>query len=255
MRDARSPFSLQGRSALVTGGASGIGRAIAVALARAGAGVGVTVNTQPAHETRAAVESTGARFHELRADLARPDAAVRAVGEMAEVFGGLDILVNNAGIIRRAAAVDVSDEDWRAVLDVDLDAVWRLSRLAGRAMLARGRGKIVNIASLLSFQGGVRVPAYTASKHAVLGLTRALANEWAAGGVNVNAIAPGYIATANTAPLRADETRSRQILERIPAGRWGEPDDLGGAAVFLASSAADYVHGQVLAVDGGWLAR
>ena len=167
----------------------------------------------------------------------------------------MQILVNNAGIIRRADAADHSDADWDAVMDVDLDAVWRLSRAAGRRMLAAGHGRIVNIASLLSFQGGIRVPSYTAAKHAVAGLTKALANEWAGEGVAVNAIAPGYIATDNTQALRDDTERNRQILERIPAGRWGDPRDIAGAAVFLASSAADYVHGHVLVVDGGWLAR
>ncbi|QNM98875.1 2-dehydro-3-deoxy-D-gluconate 5-dehydrogenase KduD [Chitinimonas koreensis] len=246
---------MQGQAALVTGGASGIGQAIAAALARAGADVAVTINSQPADATRRHVEAAGRRLHEVRADLGRPEAAQRAVAETVAALGRLDIVVNNAGIIRRADAVEYAEEDWRAVLDLNLDAVWRLSQAAGSHMLAHGGGKIVNIASLLSFQGGIRVPAYAASKHAVLGLTRALANEWAARGVNVNAIAPGYIATANTAALRADETRNRQILERIPAGRWGEPDDLAGAAVFLSSRAADYVHGQVLAVDGGWMAR
>ena len=170
-------------------------------------------------------------------------------------LGGLDILVNNAGIIRRADALDFSEEDWDAVIDTNLKSTFFLCQAAGRHMAPQGRGKIINIASLLSFQGGVRVASYTASKSGVAGLTRLLANEWAAKGINVNAIAPGYVATNNTAALQADETRNRQILERIPAGRWGQPSDLGGAAVFLASSASDYVHGHILAVDGGWLAR
>jgi len=170
-------------------------------------------------------------------------------------LGGLDILVNNAGIIRRADALDFSEEDWDAVIDTNLKSVFFLCQAAGRHMIAQGRGKIINIASLLSFQGGIRVPSYTASKSGVAGLTKLLANEWAAKGININAIAPGYIATNNTAALQADEVRNRQILERIPAGRWGKASDLGGAAVFLASSASDYINGHILAVDGGWLAR
>ncbi len=174
--------------------------------------------------------------------------------DLAEL-GGLDILVNNAGIIRRADAVDFSEEDWDAVVDTNLKSVFFLCQAAGRHMIAKGRGKIINIASMLSFQGGIRVPSYTASKSGVAGLTKLLANECAAKGINVNAIAPGYIATNNTAALQADENRNRQIIERIPAGRWGDPSDLGGAVVFLASSASDYVQGHILAVDGGWLAR
>ncbi len=174
--------------------------------------------------------------------------------DLAEL-GGLDILVNNAGIIRRADAVDFSEEDWDAVVDTNLKSVFFLCQAAGRHMIAKGRGKIINIASMLSFQGGIRVQSYTASKSGVAGLTKLLANEWAAKGINVNAIAPGYIATNNTAALQADENRNRQIIERIPAGRWGDPSDLGGAVVFLASSASDYVQGHILAVDGGWLAR
>ncbi|SFV17371.1 2-dehydro-3-deoxy-D-gluconate 5-dehydrogenase KduD [Pseudoduganella namucuonensis] len=251
---ATNMFSLEGKTALVTGGATGIGQALAAALAEAGANVAVTVHASPAEHTAALVAATGRKFHAVRCELA--DADPQAVlADVAGALGQVDILVNNAGIIRRDEAASYSDEDWQAVLDVNLNAVWRLSRAAGAQMLTRGGGKIINIASLLSFQGGIRVPAYTASKHAVVGLTKALANEWSARGVNVNCIAPGYIATANTAALRADETRNRQILERIPAGRWGEAADLAGAAVFLASPAAAYVHGHVLAVDGGWLAR
>jgi len=250
-----SPFSLHGKVALVTGSATGIGRAIAVALARAGADVAVTVNTTAASATRAEVEATGQRCLEVHVDLTRPGVTRDLLEAVEGELGALDILVNNAGVIKRANAENYLDEDWSAVLDVNLNAVWRLSRAVGRGMLMRGSGKIINVASLLSFQGGIRVPAYTASKHAVAGLTKALANEWAAHGVNVNAIAPGYIDTDNTAALRADPARSGAILERIPAGRWGQPDDLAGAAVFLASSAADYVHGHVLVVDGGWLAR
>jgi 2-deoxy-D-gluconate 3-dehydrogenase len=188
-------------------------------------------------------------------DLSRADTPVRLVRETVDGLGRVDILVNNAGTIRRAPSAETTDEDWMAVLEVNLTAAFRLCREAGRLMLAQGGGKIINIASLLSFQGGVTVPAYAAAKGGLAQLTKALANEWAARGVNVNAIAPGYFRTDNTAALQADATRSRQILERIPAGRWGEPEDLAGAAVFLASNAARYVHGHILAVDGGWLGR
>jgi 2-dehydro-3-deoxy-D-gluconate 5-dehydrogenase len=248
------PFDLTGRVALVTGANTGIGQGIAVALARAGADVAL-VGRSSADETAELVRAAGRRAALIGADLSTI-APVREVveGTLAEL-GGLDILVNNAGIIRRADAVDFTEEDWDAVVDTNLKSVFFLCQAAGRHMIGQGRGKIVNIASMLSFQGGVRVPSYTASKAGVAGLTKLLANEWAAKGVNVNAIAPGYIATNNTAALQADEQRNRAILERIPAGRWGDPADLGGAAVFLASSASDYVNGHILAVDGGWLAR
>lgn len=243
-------FSLAGRRALVTGANAGIGRAIAVALAGAGAHV-IAAGRSPCDETAAL---TGGEA--LHLDLADPMAA-------REVFAGqaIDILVNNAGIIRRADALDFTEADWDAVMDVNLKAVFFTAQAFARAVMARGatasgsRGKIVNIASLLSFQGGIRVPSYTASKHGVAGLTRLLANEWAAKGINVNALAPGYVETANTAALRADPDRSAAILARIPAGRWGRPEDIAGAAVFLASPAADYIHGAILNVDGGWLAR
>ncbi len=248
-------FRVDGRRALVTGASRGLGAAIAVALAEAGADVAVHANATTAEPVCARVRAAGRRALPLVADLGDPAAADRLVASAVEGLGGLDILVNNAGIIRRAAAAETTDADWQAVLQVDLDSVFRLSRAAGRHMLAAGRGKIVNVASLLSFQGGIRVPAYTAAKSAVAGLTRALANEWAARGVNVNAIAPGYMKTDNTEALRNDPDRYRQILDRIPAGRWGDPDDLAGAAVFLASPASDYVHGHVLVVDGGWLGR
>ena len=243
-------FSLQGRRALVTGGASGIGAAIAHAYAAAGAEVVIT-----RHGAGPLRLDAGGDCLAVHCELAEPDAAERLVALLEGEGGAPDILVNCAGIIRRADAADTSEADWDAVMQVNLNAAWRLSQACGRHMLARGAGKIVNIASLLSFQGGIRVPAYAASKHALLGLTRALANEWAARGVNVNAIAPGYIVTANTAPLREDPQRSAQILARIPAGRWGDPGDIAGAAVFLAAPASAYIHGQVLAVDGGWLAR
>jgi len=248
-------FSLHGRTALVTGGASGIGQAIAVALAQAGAHVAITFNNQPADATLAALKEAGGRGLAIQGNLAEPGAAEHVINQMIESLGSLDILVNNAGVIRRAEAEAHSESDWDEVLNLNLNAVWQLSQRAGRHMLQQGRGKIINIASLLSFQGGVRVPSYTVAKHGVLGLTRALANEWASRGVNVNAIAPGYIETANTEPLRADRARQQQILDRIPAVRWGRAADLGGAAIFLASEASAYVHGQVLAVDGGWLAR
>jgi len=253
------PFDLRGKAALVTGANTGIGQAIAVALAAAGADVALAGRTA-ADETAAQVRALGREAAMIDADLATIAPVQAAVDQTIAELGGLDILVNNAGIIRRADSVEFSEADWDAVIDTNLKSLFFLCQAAGRHMIARhekdgGRGKIVNIASMLSFQGGVRVPSYTASKSAVAGLTRALANEWAGKGVNVNAIAPGYIATSNTAALQADETRNRQILERIPAGRWGAPADIGGAAVFLASAASDYVHGHILAVDGGWLAR
>lgn len=249
-------FRLDGRAALVTGGNRGLGQACAVALAEAGADIALLGRTEPS-ETLAHVKGLGRGAVYVPCDLAAADPAqlATAADTVTAQFGRLDVLVNNAGIIRRAPAAEVTAADWDEVMTVDLDAVFHLSQAAGRVMLAQGGGRIVNIASMLSFQGGLRVPAYAAAKHAVLGLTRALANEWAAHGVNVNAIAPGYMATDNTAALREDPVRSASILERIPAGRWGEPEDLMGAVVFLASDAARYVHGAVLPVDGGWLAR
>ncbi len=248
-------FRLDGRCALVTGASRGLGQAMAVALAEAGADV-TGVATGDLAETRARVEAAGRRFTGIARDLRGPGAARGVVDEAAAAMGRLDILVNNAGTIRRADAVDFTEADWDAVIDLNLKSVFFLAQAAGRRFIAQGGGgKIVNIASVLSFQGGIRVPSYTASKSGVLGLTRLLANEWAAKGINVNAIAPGYMATANTAPLRADAVRSAEILARIPAGRWGEPADLDGAVVFLSSAASDYVHGTVIAVDGGWLAR
>jgi 2-deoxy-D-gluconate 3-dehydrogenase len=249
-----NPFDLTGRVAIVTGANTGIGQGIAVALAAAGADVAL-VGRSPAEETAVMVDAAGRRALQIGADLSTIAPIQEIVDRTLAELGGLDILVNNAGIIRRADAVDFSEEDWDAVVDTNLKSVFFLSQAAGRHMIGKGRGKIVNIASMLSFQGGIRVPSYTASKSGVAGLTKLLANEWAAKGVNVNAIAPGYIATNNTAALQADENRNRSILERIPAGRWGEPSDLGGAAVFLASDASNYVNGHILAVDGGWLAR
>jgi 2-deoxy-D-gluconate 3-dehydrogenase len=249
-------FRLDGRVALVTGGNRGLGQICAIALAQAGADLALLGRTEPS-ETMAHVKGLGRSAAYLPCDLAAADPAqlAAAVDTATAQLGRLDVLVNNAGLIRRAPAVEVTAADWDEVMSVDLDAVFHLSQAAGRVMLAQGGGRIVNLASMLSFQGGLRVAAYAAAKHAVLGLTRALANEWAAHGVNVNAIAPGYMATDNTAPLREDPARAASILDRIPAGRWGEPEDLMGAVVFLASDAARYVHGAVLPVDGGWLTR
>lgn len=248
-------FRLEGSSALVTGAATGIGAAIAMALAEAGADVACHGNTRPAGGTAEAIRGLGGRAVAIQGDLSKRETPALLLDATLEAFGRIDLLVNNAGMIRRAPAIEFSDEDWQTVLDVNLTSVFRLCQLAGRQMLAKGRGKIVNIASLLSFQGGITVSAYAASKGAVAQLTKALANEWASKGVNVNAIAPGYIRTENTAALQADPTRNRQILERIPAARWGEAKDLGGAAVFLCSPASDYVNGHVLVVDGGWMGR
>jgi 2-deoxy-D-gluconate 3-dehydrogenase len=248
-------FRLDGQVALVTGGDKGLGQGMAVALAQAGADVAIISRGGHNDATLAAVESAGQRGLSLTADLGQASSAETVVGQTVRALGRLDILVNNAGTIRRADAAATELADFMAVLDVNLLGVWALSQAAGRVMLAQGHGKIINIASVLTFQGGIRVPAYTASKHAVAGLTKALANEWSARGVNVNAIAPGYMATDNTQALRDDPERSRQILGRIPAGRWGTPEDLAGAVVFLASRASDYVHGHVMVVDGGWLAR
>ncbi|HZH35220.1 MAG TPA: 2-dehydro-3-deoxy-D-gluconate 5-dehydrogenase KduD [Pyrinomonadaceae bacterium] len=249
-------FKLDGKTALVTGASTGLGQAMAIALAQAGADVVCHGHLAgEADETCALIEKLGRKTFAVTGDMSDKNVPHSIVESVVEKFGRIDILVNNAGMIRRAPAVDFSEEDWSQVLEVNLSSVFRLSQAAGRHMIAHGAGKIINIASLLSFQGGITVPAYTASKSAVAGLTKALANEWARHNVNVNAIAPGYMATANTAPLRADETRNRQILERIPAGRWGEPEDLAGTAVFLASAASDYLQGHILVVDGGWMAR
>lgn len=249
-------FKLEGKIALVTGASAGLGQAIAIALAEAGADVACHGrNPGDAGTAGAAIAKLGRRAFEFAGDMADKSAPARIVDEVIAEFGGIDILINNAGMIRRAPAVDFSEEDWATVIEVNLSSIFRLSQAAGRKMIEQGSGKIVNIASLLSFQGGITVPAYTASKSGVAGLTKALANEWAKHNVNVNAIAPGYMATKNTAALQADETRNRQILERIPAGRWGTPDDLTGAAVFLSSAASDYLQGHIMVVDGGWMAR
>jgi 2-deoxy-D-gluconate 3-dehydrogenase len=248
-------FKLDGRVALVTGASAGLGQAIAIGLAQAGADVACHGNSRSPEATCIEVSQTGRTALPVIGDLAKTETPRELIEATINRFGGLDILVNNAGTIRRAPAVDYSEEDWATVIEVNLSAVFRLSQLAGRQMISQGKGKIVNIASLLSFQGGITVPAYAASKGGVAQLTKALANEWAGKGINVNAIAPGYMRTDNTKALQQDETRNRQILERIPAGRWGEPTDLAGAAVFLASSASDYVNGEVLVVDGGWMGR
>ena len=248
------PFSLDGRVALVPGASRGLGQAIALALARAGADI-AAVGTAGCEDTAAQVRALGRRALSLPADLATLAPIAGLVEDTVAGLGSLDILVNNAGTIRRADSVDFTEADWDAVIDVNLKSAFFLAQAAGRRMLAAGRGKIINIASMLSFQGGVRVPSYTASKSGLAGITRLLANEWAGRGVNVNAIAPGYMRTDNTAALRADAARNQAILDRIPAGRWGESEELGGAAVFLAAPASDYVHGAILPVDGGWLAR
>lgn len=254
--EANSPFSLRGKIALVTGSARGIGRAIAIGVAKAGADVACHCRLPgDAAETIGAIELSGHRAVEVTGDMANTDSPSKVIGAVVANFEKIDILINNAGTIRRSPAVELSAKDWQDVIDINLTSVFRLAQEAGKHMLVQGSGKIVNIASLLSFQGGITVPAYTAAKSAVAGLTKALANEWASKGVNVNAIAPGYIATDNTTALRADETRNRQILERIPAGRWGEAEDIAGAAVFLSSDASEYVNGHVLVVDGGWMGR
>jgi 2-dehydro-3-deoxy-D-gluconate 5-dehydrogenase len=248
-------FKLDGRTAIVTGTSRGLGQGIAVGLAEAGADVAL-VHRSGGSETQERIEALGRRCVSIRADLADRTSVATIVGETVEKLGGIDILVNNAGIIRRAPLVEFTEQDWDDVMDVNVRSVFFLSQAVAKVMLDQGRGgKIVNVASLLSFQGGIRVPSYTASKSAVLGLTRLLANELAPHGINVNAIAPGYMATDNTKPLREDPVRNKAILERIPAGRWGSPEDLQGAAVFLASAASDYMHGYTIAVDGGWLAR
>lgn len=248
-------FRLDGKVALVTGSSAGLGAAIAVALAEAGAAVAVHGNSRTPIETSERIATLGRKTVSVTGDLADRATAGRLVEATIAGLGRLDILVNNAGTIRRTAAVDHAEADWDTVIEVNLNSVFRLSQAVGRHLIERGGGKIVNIASLLSFQGGITVPGYAAAKGGVAQLTKALANEWAKQGVNVNAIAPGYMRTDNTAALQKDETRNRQILERIPAARWGEPSDLAGAAVFLSSAASDYVHGHIMVVDGGWMGR
>ena len=250
-----SAFDLTGKVALVTGANTGLGQGLAVGLAAAGADIVAAGRSTPS-ETEAAVKALGRKFAFVPADFSKPSVAGDVAAKAETPFGPVNILVNNAGTIKRNDALDFTESDWDEVMDVNLKSVFFLSQAVARSMVAGGDGgKIINIASMLSFQGGIRVASYTSSKSGVAGLTKLLANEWAKHGINVNAIAPGYFSTNNTDALRADEKRNTEILGRIPAGRWGQPSDLAGAAVFLASGASDYVHGTILAVDGGWLAR
>ena len=248
-------FDLTGKVAAVTGANTGLGQAMALALAHAGASVALIGRTAP-DQTIEMISAAGARYAVIMADLSDAESAARTIEGAENALGPIDILVNNAGIIRRADALDFSGDDWDEVMSTNLKSPFFMAQAAARSMVATNRpGKIINIASLLSLQGGIRVASYTASKSGLAGLTRLLANEWAGRSINVNAIVPGYFATNNTEALRQDEVRNSQILDRIPAGRWGKPDDLAGAIVFLASSASDYVHGALIPVDGGWLAR
>ena len=249
-----NPFSLEGKTALVTGANTGLGQGIALALAEAGADIAVTGFVAPT-ETEAMIKKLGRKFLSIDANLMSLEPIPRIFAETVGHFGKLDILINNAGMIRRADSLEFSEKDWDDVMNVNIKAAFFMCQAAGRQFVKQGGGKIVNIASMLSFQGGIRVPSYTASKSGIAGITRLLANEWAPKHINVNAIAPGYMETDNTAQLRADEARSKEILNRIPAGHWGKPSDVGGTAVFLSSSAANYLHGAIIPVDGGWLAR
>ncbi len=248
-------FSLKGKVAIVTGGNTGLGQAYVVALAKAGADLFVVTYDRAWDETRAMVEAEGRKVEFFQADLTDRTQVSKTVEECIKVYGKIDILVNNAGTIRRAPLLEYKDEDWDAVMAINIDSVYHLSQDVAKVMVKQGAGKIINIASMLAFQGGKFVPPYTASKHAVAGITKAFANELAVHNVQINAIAPGYIKTANTAPIRADEKRNAEILSRIPAERWADPFDLMGAVVFLASKASDYINGHILAVDGGWLVR
>ena len=251
-----SAFSLEHKWALVTGASRGLGQAIAVGLAEAGANViCASSSNNGCDETLAAIKSIGVKGFSLAADLSNENAVRQLAAEARDISGGINILVNNGGTIFRQPAVEYSMQEWRRVLQVNLDSAFILSQEVGKDMIANKNGKIINIASMLSFSGGMTVPAYTASKHAIAGVTKALANEWAQFNIQVNAIAPGYFKTDNTAALQSNEVRNKEITQRIPAGHWGEPEDLKGAAVFLASKASDYVNGHILAVDGGWLAR
>jgi 2-deoxy-D-gluconate 3-dehydrogenase len=247
-------FDLTGKTAMVTGASGGLGQAMALGLAEAGANI-IAVSSSESVKTVEVVRALGREAQFIVADLGNEELLEGVVSQALGLFGGIDILINNAGIIRRNPAASHSRQDWHDVIDLNLNSVFFLCQLAGEHMIARGSGKIINIASMLTYQGGINVPGYTASKHGVAGITKALANEWAGKGVQINAIAPGYMMTNNTAPIIADENRYRSITERIPAGRWGTPEDLKGPAVFLASSASDYMNGHVLSVDGGWLAR
>ncbi|WP_375103265.1 2-dehydro-3-deoxy-D-gluconate 5-dehydrogenase KduD [Paenibacillus sp. RS8] len=249
-----SLFSLAGKTALVTGAAQGLGQGIALAFAEAGADI-ASVSLNTSEETVNAAKAFGVKAVSIESDLSDHNNLQNTFDQALELTGHVDILVNCAGMIRRTPAKDHSEKDWFDVINLNLNTVFLLSQIAGRHFLERGSGKIINIASMLSYQGGINVPGYTASKHGVAGLTKAFANEWAGSGLNINAIAPGYMATENTAPIRADQSRSDAILDRIPAARWGTPDDLKGPAVFLASAASDYLNGHILNVDGGWMAR
>ncbi|MDX5474166.1 MAG: 2-dehydro-3-deoxy-D-gluconate 5-dehydrogenase KduD [Bacillaceae bacterium] len=248
-------FSLEGKTALVTGARTGIGQAIAVGLAEAGANIVLLGHQNNMQETESMIERIGRNYRTVKVDLSNIDNLPQKCDELIAQIGHVDILVNNAGIIRREPAIEHSISNWQAVIDTNLHAVFIISQKFAKSMIEKGEGKIINIASLLSFQGGITVPGYAASKHAVAGLTKALANEWASSGIQINAIAPGYIATNNTEALRNNEDRNKSILDRIPASKWGTPSDLVGAAVFLASPASNYVNGHVLVVDGGWMAR
>jgi len=248
-------FNLSGKVAMVTGCSTGLGQGMSYGLAEAGADV-VGIDYVDSPETQATIEGMGRRFFGIKADLSRLDPIAGIMQKTLKAFGKLDILVNNAGIIRRADAIEFTEKDWDDVMNLNIKTLFFLSQAAARQFIKQGtRGKIINVASMLSFQGGIRVPSYTASKSGVMGVTRLMANEWAKQNININAIAPGYMATNNTAPLRADPVRSKDILERIPAGRWGTPNDLKGVVVFLASEASNYINGYTIAVDGGWLAR
>jgi len=246
-------FRLDGRVAVITGGTKGLGKAIAVGLAEAGADI-AAVSRIPNEDLERAVLKLGRRYVHYRADLTQREQTRRVVPFILEMMGDIDILVNNAGIIRRSSAVEYTETDWDATIEIDLTATFILSQAAGQIMLKKGKGKIINIASVLSFQGGVNVVAYAASKHGIAGITKALANDWAKKGINVNAIAPGWFVTDLTEALQKDSERSKSLIERTPAGRWGDPTDIAGAAVFLASPASDFLHGEILTVDGGWMA-
>ena len=248
-------FSLKGKKALVTGGNTGLGQAYVVAFAKAGADLFVVTYDNDWKETKKLIENEGRKVHFYQADLTDRKQITKSVENCVKVYGKIDILVNNAGTIKRAPLLEYKENDWKTVLDINLNAVYYLSQDVAKIMVKQGGGKIINVASMLSFQGGKFVPAYTASKHGVAGITKAFANELASKNVQVNAIAPGYIKTANTAPIRADEQRNKEILDRIPANRWADPFDLMGSIIFLASKASDYINGHILAVDGGWLVR
>lgn len=249
-------FGLSGKVAMVTGGHTGIGRAISNALAKSGADIFIVTHSgRNTEEVRAEIEGYGRRVEFYKADLSQEEEAAKSVEKCVEAFGKIDILVNNAGSIYRAPILEGENDGWKKIIDLNLSAVYYLSKEASKHMAEQGSGKIINIASMLSFQGGKFVPSYTASKHGVAGLTKSFANELAEKNIQINAIAPGYIETANTAPIREDEKRKAEISSRIPAVRWGKPEDLGAAAVFLSSNASNYMNGHILAVDGGWLVR